>query len=497
MRLTRSFLLVAAVGSALLGAPAAEAKPVPPDEAERTLAQAEALLGDERNRLSTVSAAADVLPGRDATRVLLRLSASLDALGPAERRRAERLLARPGDGGRGDSFGKEAAASPVCNARVCVHWSRKAATAPPKADRDPANGIPDFVDEVGLAAARSYAVENEELGWRLPLPDGEAGARRGKGTGGQVDVYLDQLGSGLFGYATTDPRVKGRRKPGFLVLDNDYDGFKGAPVKLMQATMAHEYNHVVQFAYDLGSDAWMFESTATWMEERVYPALNEYIDFLDPTFQSPEAPLAEVDRWAFKLYGSALWNHYLTTLYGPEVIRAAWEARQSVTPDGFAAGAYERAIIDAGGSGFSQDFLGFAAATAEWRSTSVFPDAGLYDDVRRFTGIAQGQRGKLDHTGYIPFKVERPRGGDVVLEGRFEKGVRAGLALVGRVGPVIGGTVETEIVYLPNGGRGTVTLPDGNRFRRITAIVANADARLKGDSRRYRADGTRYRAKLG
>ena len=31
----------------------------------------------------------------------------------------------------------------------------------------------------------------------------------------------------------------------------------------MQVTAAHEYNHVLQYAYDTRQDTWMFEATAT------------------------------------------------------------------------------------------------------------------------------------------------------------------------------------------------------------------------------------------
>jgi hypothetical protein len=494
LRLTRIVLLVAACACGLLSASAAHAAPVSPNEAERTLEQAEALLSGDR-----ISLTAGVSPpGREATAVLRRLQESLRALDPAERRQAKQLLARPGDGAKPDPFGKEAAASPICDAQFCVHWSKKARVAPPKADKAPANGIPDFVDEVAVAAAQSYAVENEALGWRVPLSDGRKGQRKGKGADGQVDIYLDALGSGLFGYANTDTGSKGKRRPGFLVVDNDYDGFKGSPLELMRATMAHEYNHVVQFAINLDLDLWMFESTATWMEEQVYPDINDYVNFLDGTINVPEAPLAETPRRAFKLYGSAVWNHYLTRGYGPEVVRAAWEAGGSVSPRDFAVAAYERAIQDAGGPGFSQEFVGFAAATAEWRSSDVVPDPGLYKDVRRAGKLGgRGQKGRLDHTGYQLFRVDRPASGDLVLDAKLQSGARWGVALVGRAGPVIGGTVETELAYAPNGGKASVTLADAGRFNRITAVIANADGRLEGRSGDYRADGKRFGLTLG
>jgi hypothetical protein len=40
-------------------------------------------------------------------------------------------------------------------------------------------------------------------------------------------------------------------------------------VRPLKVTAAHEFFHAVQFAYDIGEDGWLMESTATWMEEHV------------------------------------------------------------------------------------------------------------------------------------------------------------------------------------------------------------------------------------
>ena len=48
----------------------------------------------------------------------------------------------------------------------------------------------------------------------------------------------------------------------------------------MQVTVAHEYNHILQFNYDVFEDVWLFEDTATWAEEQVYPGINDYLNYL-------------------------------------------------------------------------------------------------------------------------------------------------------------------------------------------------------------------------
>ena len=57
-------------------------------------------------------------------------------------------------------------------------------------------------------------------------------------------------------------------------MDNDYDADEFPnytdPLAPMQVTAAHEYNHVLQYGYDALQDTWMFESTATWAEDKVF-----------------------------------------------------------------------------------------------------------------------------------------------------------------------------------------------------------------------------------
>ena len=63
-----------------------------------------------------------------------------------------------------------------------------------------------------------------------------------------------------------------------LVVDNDYDEFGESGGELgLRVTTAHEYNHVLQFNLDSNQDAWMFESTATWSEEQVFPDDDDWV----------------------------------------------------------------------------------------------------------------------------------------------------------------------------------------------------------------------------
>jgi hypothetical protein len=456
--------------AALLIAPVATAEGSSRGRAERALAAAEALFG---NRASPASAGP-----REGTLVMRDLALAIPSLGAADRRRARSILKRPSKGGDPDSFGKEAAGSPLCNSRFCVHWGTG---APP--------GAPDYVESVLEAAATSYEVENGDLGWRDPVSD------RDRGGGGQVDVYLADLGRRLFGYAAPDPGQTGHSRSAYVVIDNDYEGFSGSPLTLMRATLAHEYNHVLHFAYDSRQELWMFEATATWMEDQVYPEIDDYLGFLPPFARRSSRPMAEQDRGAKKPYGSAMWNHWLTATHGAAVVRRAWAVSAAVRPPHVAVAAYDRAIKIAGGRSFSREFAEFAVATAEWNSSRSFPDAGRYPDVRRAGRLGAGtRRGRLDHTAYRLHGVRS--GGKLRLQARVERGTKSAIALVGRAGPRGAGAVTVAFRYLPRGGRATVRLARSGRFDRVTAVLVNADGRVRGPGPSYARDGRLFAARI-
>ena len=118
-----------------------------------------------------------------------------------------------------------------------------------------------------------------------------------------------------------------------------------------------------------------------------------------------------------KIYGSAVWNHWLAGRYGDQVVRTAWERAAKVKPAGYSIDAYNVAIRAAArsagrstaGKDLPHEFARFAATTAEWRTPGVFPypDAALWDDVERGGKLRPGRfiTRNLSHTGYLLFRV--------------------------------------------------------------------------------------------
>jgi hypothetical protein len=344
-----------------------------------------------------------------------------------------------------------------------------------------------------------------ELGWKPPKSDGTRGCLGAPTAActGKTDVYVKEVGSqGIYGYSAPDPGQNSYHQFAYLVMDDDYNktqfpSYEGDPQKPMEVTAAHEYNHVLQFNYDTGQDTWVFESTATWMEDRVYTDVNDYLQYLTPWSQMTFVPLTQFnvqrsdDPANVKVYGDAVWNRWLDTKFGQDTPRIAWEHSLTSKPKSFAPGAYDQALALRGSSFFSS-FTQFAADTAEWHTPgspfaegSTFPDVGRVRDSTTGTVIKMkanrgGAGGQLDHTTYGLLDVTPPAGASrVKLVLTAPRGVQMALALVGR-DDNLGGTTTTVVTRLPKGGPGTVTLPDPGRFARITAVLINGDGRTTG-----------------
>ena len=435
-------------------------------------------------------------PGTDLTPLLRQLAVHLPELHGAQRRQAQRLLARPTDGAADpqDNGYSVPETTPFCSVHYCVHYVLTTADAPDLADGN-ANGVPDYVETVSAVAEHVHDVENGTLGWRLPKSDGTLGGD------GRIDIYLKQLGgTGIYGYSAPDQPQQISQTDhsafAYLVLDNDYQQSEfptyASPLTPLEVTMAHEYNHVLQFTYDVVEDTWFLESTAVWMEGKVYPEAFDYLQYLPGWTELTALPLTTFngtdpnDRRNVKVYGSAVWNKFLDARFGQEVVRGAWEQSLDTNPQSFAVDAYDRSIRGHDGAGFGAEFARFAAATAEWQAqNSGFPDGPLYPDVPRagFTSVnGAGGTVKLNHTTYALVGIRNATASKIQLGITAPAGTAAALALVGREGGTPGGTLTVALRRLPKGGSGTVTLPNPSDFSRVTAVLVNSDFKVSGAS---------------
>jgi len=478
--------VVAAASVFVVPAPALASAPDTPasqGEAETTLQTAQ-----------DVSEGQGVRSGREYTLALRDLARDAPSLDSVGQKKANALLARPDDtggatSGASDRYTVPSRSNCTLAPGFCVHWVESSTDRVPATDAD-RDTIPDYVESVAAEMSVVRSKENGDLGWRTPKSDGTLG-----GDVGKTDVYLKQVGNqGIYGYASTDPNQTTNTRSAYLVLDNDYAEFGGSGfLSPLRVTAAHEYNHILQYAYDSFQDVWLFESTAVWMEDQVYDGIDDYLGYVNDWVTRTNVPLTRFNSAAandpnnIKVYGSAVWNHWLAERYNPTTLRGVWERSLGTTPASFAPGAYQSAITASGGSGFSDDFSRFSAATAEWRAPgSGFSEGSLYPDVERRGSLTPGASTPtsvtLDHTTFAHMNVTPPAAGsDLELIASVPSGTAGAIALVGRTGSSpTSGTVTTRLLPLPQGGSGSVVLPDAGAMGRITAVLVNADASQSG-----------------
>lgn len=266
--------------------------------------------------------------------VLRDLLAVYERLSPAEQAIARQIAARPTDGPQ-DDFGDgydTAEATPLCSGDACFHYVTSTGDAPPAADVN-ANTVPDWVETTATQFATVWNTEITSFGFRPPKSDLTS---PNHGPDGNIDIYLAQLGDdGLYGYCfTDDPHAFSGGYPyldfsSYCVIDNDFVELGG--LSALQVTLAHEFFHASQFAYDALEDRWFMESTATWMEEQVFDDADDAVQYLDAgPLGRPNVPL-DSNNTRFGVYGDWIFHQFISERFASggvgdvAVTRAAWE----------------------------------------------------------------------------------------------------------------------------------------------------------------------------
>jgi hypothetical protein len=195
-----------------------------------------------------------------------------------------------------------------------------------------------------------WDTEINKLGWAAPPPDNEAGGDD------RFDLYLvnifNEAGECLYGYAAPEqapgdnpstPDIETRASTSYMVVDNDYDrqnpvggtcGGEGTSQGDLLTTMAHEFNHAIQFGYDAGEPhKWMFEAIATWLETQIAGDSEQATPYVSTNFEFPEVCFGSKESTL--VYGHWMFIQSLVDAYGPGVVEELWH--NAITFDGFAA----------------------------------------------------------------------------------------------------------------------------------------------------------------
>ncbi|MEO0219235.1 MAG: MXAN_6640 family putative metalloprotease [candidate division WOR-3 bacterium] len=132
---------------------------------------------------------------------------------------------------------------------------------------------PAYAESVAVYAEYSWQKEVVEFGWFAPPPDYNQGGDN------RYDMYIKSLGSGVLGYTAPEYSYSGYGTEGatsYIVIGTGIDQYGW---DLLRVTVAHEFHHAIQFAYTAYDGSWFYENTSTWMEDMVYPDINDYIGY--------------------------------------------------------------------------------------------------------------------------------------------------------------------------------------------------------------------------
>lgn len=198
---------------------------------------------------------------------------------------------------------------------------------------DNADGIPDYVYKVAMAADSAYAIIFDQMGYKDPIPDTACV----EGGDVRLDIYLTAQPSGYYGVTYNEldcnasPDI--REAAVWIEIDHDFQHlaeYVDRPLPAARVTVAHEIFHAAHFAMDATDDIAWYEMTAVWMEEQQYDEINDYYLLLPIFFADPRESVQSIE--GVHHYASAVLPIYLSEIYGPEIIKDIWERAAAYGP---------------------------------------------------------------------------------------------------------------------------------------------------------------------
>lgn len=469
----------AATGSSTNAADAAQAR------AEQALRTADRILDDVATPTTTPDTPTPGPADPDASMALLRLRLTMGALSPADRERARTILARPTDHpdpADADELGAyRAPAKRKCAGHICIHW------VDTTSDRAPSHA---WVNTMLAMMNQVWRYEIGTLGYRAPIGDGN----RGGGGANRFDVYLKDIGSARYYGITLAERPTSYNRhlwSSYIVLDNDFarSQFGAKPIDSARVTAAHEFFHAIQYAYDTGEDAWLMETTATWMEDQFADGINDNRQYLPwSQLKKPGTPLDTYSTSGAEQYGNWVFFEYLSEHYGRAIVRSIWKQAAVFGSGGhrYSAQAIRKALARHGG--MQKVFGSYASANTRpgvyYSEGRAYPAARAVQTVTltRATRVQPAQTRRVNHLASVNLKAKP--GSDLAgrswrLRVQVDGPARSnGPAVVVMVTTRHGGTTR-HLMRLDRAGKGHVAVPfSARRISAVTVTLANASTRF-------------------
>lgn len=206
------------------------------------------------------------------------------------------------------------------------------------------SGIPDYIEKAALYADSSWHHQVAELGFREFVKEEES-----------YSIYFRKLSDGFYGFTQSGNSTTQ------IVVHSTFENFppnddpEGLILGSLKATIAHEMKHAIQYATnrwrgDAGSFNWV-EMDATLMEEIVFPAVNDYHNYLPADSSIFKAP----QKGTPGAYLHITWSLYFAENFGMQFWVDVWEkiAANQFKPMMDAV----RETVEENGDSFSRQFI--------------------------------------------------------------------------------------------------------------------------------------------
>lgn len=214
-----------------------------------------------------------------------------------------------------------------------IHYTKLGVNAVPSLDVN-SNNIPDFVETMGVIFEDVWLANEQTYGYPMPPTDGPIGGNS------KYDIYISDIGVGLYGYVMSENVVGDNpNSPGiiekyscvsYMAMNNDYTFAGGDILTAVKATAAHEFFHAIQFGLNVYANSYFMESTATWMEDVVYPDIDDNLQYLRKVFEVPDVAI-DLDqredpnsKYPGHYYGAWIFWKYIQERTDVDIVRDIW-----------------------------------------------------------------------------------------------------------------------------------------------------------------------------
>lgn len=242
--------------------------------------------------------------------------------------------------------------------------------------------IPDYIIRAGRYLEASYFYLKDTLGFITPPMDDTNDP--------QIDIYFSNLGNGNYGVTQPESEVTSTPRThdytAYIKIDNDMIGdlYYTNGISALKVTCAHELFHVFQVGYNFFySDVWYLESSAVWFEEKMYPEVDDYIQYTEDYIINWGGQIDRYNNPDF--YQLCTWNIYLDEKYKANINNPIMEIWGNIL---------EENAMDALTTFLTSNGSNWENALSEWGVShlycskdyfpeqSIFPDADIIPSIK-------------------------------------------------------------------------------------------------------------------